>query len=101
MQLSNGDEFVFREYLDAQRNGTQWLQDRMEWRLGMSTYVTAFNANKPHKPTDCHRLPAWQPKPQGSARRDLPCTLHLPDDPQHVHTTPRMVTPTDSGCQSR
>ena len=50
VRLADGSDFVFADYLRAQRAGTQWLRDTMEWRTGMASYVEAWQlAHRPHK----------------------------------------------------
>ena len=48
--LPGGERFCLAEYLRAQREGTEWLSERMETRLGMQTFVTEWlRKHKPHR----------------------------------------------------
>ena len=40
--LPGGAQFVFADYERAQSEATEWLRDKMEYRLGMATFVENF-----------------------------------------------------------
>ena len=50
LDLGGGDRFEMRRHLDTQREGTEWLRDRLEARVGMHSFVEGWLAHhKPHR----------------------------------------------------
>ncbi len=48
VRLRDGQNFVFAAYLRDLREGTTWIADKMERRLGMRSFIAGWHAE--HKP---------------------------------------------------